>query len=46
MRYLNKKILKLKARKKDLVENLHIELAYYLVSNYDVIFLPTFETKK
>ncbi len=22
------------------------ELAYYLVSNYDVIFLPTFETKK
>ncbi len=46
MRYLDKKISKLKARKKDLVENLHSELAYYLVSNYDVIFLPTFETKK
>jgi len=46
IKYLDKKIAKLRAKKRDLTQNLHNELAYYLVSNYDVIFLPTFETKK
>jgi len=43
---LEKKINKLKCRKDDLVSDLHNRLAYELIVNYDVIFLPTFETKK
>ncbi len=46
MRYIEKKIAKLKCRKDDLIRDLHDRLAYELVSNYDVIFLPIFETKK
>ena len=44
--YLNKRINRLKNRKDDLISDLHNRLAYELVSNYDVIFLPSFETKK
>jgi len=46
MRYIEKNIAKLKCRKDDLIIDLHDRLAYELVSNYDIIFLPTFETKK
>jgi putative transposase len=46
IRGLNKKIDKLKAKKDDLLLDLHNRLAYELVQKYDVIFLPTFETKK
>jgi len=45
-RHLEKKINRLKCKKDDLISDLHNRLAYELVSNYDVIFLPTFETKK
>jgi putative transposase len=41
-----KKIWKLENKKQDLVLDMHHRLAYYLVSNYDLVFLPTFETKK
>lgn len=44
--FLNKKINKLKSKKDDIISDLHNRLAFELVSNYDVIFLPTFETKK
>ena len=43
---INKKIDRLKARKDDLLLDLHNRLAYDLVQKYDVIFLPTFETQK
>jgi putative transposase len=43
---INRKIDKLKCKKDDLLLDLHNRLAYDLVQNYDVIFLPTFETKK
>lgn len=45
-RNLEKKINKLKCKKDDLILDLHHRISYELVSNYDVIFLPTFETKK
>ena len=43
--FINRKINKLKCKKDDVVLDLHNRLAYELVHNYDVIFLPTFETK-
>ncbi len=43
---VNKKIDRLENKKQDLVYDLHHRFAYYLVTNYDVIFLPTFETKQ
>jgi len=46
LKYLDKKIYKFKNNKDDIISDLHNRLAYELVSNYDVIFLPTFETKK
>jgi len=46
LRHLNKKIDRLKSKKDDLLLDLHNRLAYDLVQNYDVIFLPTFETHK
>jgi len=42
---VNKKLWKLENKKQDIVKDMHHQLAYYLVSNYDVIFLPTFKTK-
>jgi len=46
IRGIDKKIDKLKSKKDDLLLDLHNRLAYELVQNYDVIFLPTFETQK
>ena len=46
LEFLDKKISKLKSKKDDLISDLHNRLAFELVSKYDVIFLPTFETKK
>jgi putative transposase len=46
MRYFDKNINKLKSKKDDYISDLHNRLAFELVSKYDVIFLPTFETKK
>jgi len=43
--YLNKRINWLKNKKDDIISDLHNRLAHTLVSNYDMIFLPSFETK-
>lgn len=43
--YLDRQINRLKCKKDDAILDLHNRLAYELVSNYDVIFLPSFETK-
>ena len=43
--YCNNEINRLKCKKDDLILDLHNRLAFELTSNYDVIFLPTFETK-
>ena len=44
--HFNNEINRLKCKKDDLILDLHNRLAFELVSNYDVIFLPTFETKR
>jgi putative transposase len=44
--HCDREINRLKCKKEDLVLDLHNRLAFYLVSNYDVIFLPSFETKR
>jgi putative transposase len=44
--YCDKNINKLKCKKEDLITDLHHKFAYYLVNNFDCVFLPTFETKK
>ncbi len=44
--HVNRKIHQVKARQQNLVEDLHRRVAYDLVSIYDVILLPTFETKQ
>lgn len=43
--HFEREINRLKCKKDDLILDLHNRLAYELVSNYDVIFLPTFKTK-
>lgn len=43
--HVNRQINQVKTRQQNLVEDLHKRVAYDLVSNYDVILLPTFETK-
>ncbi|MEN8215811.1 MAG: transposase [Pseudomonadota bacterium] len=45
LKNLNRKIHKVRARQQNLVADLHRRIAYDLVSNHDVILLPTFETK-
>lgn len=45
LRYLENQVDQLYIKKRNLVKDLHQKLAYYLVSHYDVILLPTFETK-
>lgn len=42
-RYYEKKIHKLRARIKHLVTDLHHKTAYYLVMNFDIIMIPSFE---
>jgi putative transposase len=46
MNYCDKNINKLKCKKEDLITDLHHKFAYYLVNNFDCVFLPTFETKQ
>ncbi|UYM17226.1 RNA-guided endonuclease TnpB family protein [Endozoicomonas euniceicola] len=41
----DKEINRLKCKKDDIILDLHNRLAFELVSNYDVIFLPSFETR-
>jgi len=44
--HINRRIHRIRAKPKNLVEDLHRRIAYDLVSNYDIILLPTFETKR
>jgi putative transposase len=46
LKNINRRIAKVRARQQNLVGDLHRRVAYDLVSNHDVILLPTFETKK
>jgi len=46
LKNLNRRIHKVRARQQNLVADLHRRVAYDLVSNHDVILLPTFETKQ
>jgi len=46
LKNINLRIHKVRARQQNLVNDLHRRVAYDLVSNHDVILLPTFETKK
>jgi len=43
---LKKRCNKLRTKVSNIVSNLHWQAASYLVKNYDIILLPTFETKK
>ncbi|WP_422452383.1 hypothetical protein, partial [Endozoicomonas sp. ALC066] len=43
--HFKREIDRLKCKKDDIVLDLHNRLAFELVSNYDVVFLPTFETR-
>ena len=43
---IHKLISRIRARQSNLISDLHKRVALDLVSNYDVILLPTFETKK
>ena len=45
LRYIQKTTQRLKAKKEDIILDLQQRLAHYLTENYDVIFLPHFETK-
>ena len=45
IRHCNRLIDVLKCKKDDIVLDLHNRTAHHLVTNYDVIFLPTFETQ-
>lgn len=44
LRYIDKELNRIECKKQDKTRDLHHRFAYYLVQNYDVIFLPTFET--
>ena len=44
--HCDNQINKLKCKKEDIVSDLHHKFAFYLVSNFDCIFLPHFETKQ
>jgi putative transposase len=43
---INRRIAKVRVRQQNLISDLHQRVAYDLVSNHDVILLPTFETKQ
>ena len=43
--YFDHEINRLKCKKDDIILDLHNRLAFELVTRYDVIFLPTFETR-
>ena len=44
--HFNREIDRLRTKKDDLILDMHNRVAHHLVSHYDVIFLPTFETSK
>ena len=44
--WLDRQITKVRAKKSHLIQDLHNRVAYDLVSNYDVILLPTFKTSQ
>jgi putative transposase len=46
LKNLNRKIHQVRARHQNLVTDLVMRVAYDLVTNHDVILLPTFETKQ
>ncbi len=46
LKNINRRIHKVRARQQNLVADLHRRVAYDLVSNHDVILLPTFETQQ
>jgi IS605 OrfB family transposase len=46
LKNLNRRIHRVRARQQNLVDDLHRRVAYDLVSNHDVILLPTFETQQ
>ena len=46
MRSIEKQLQYLECKKQDKIRDLHHRYAWYLVQNYDIIFLPTFETSK
>jgi len=46
LKNINRRIHFVRARQQNLVADLHRRVAYDLVSNHDVILLPTFETKQ
>ena len=46
LKNINRRIHKVRARHQNLVADLHRRVAYDLVTNHDVILLPTFETKQ
>ena len=41
---LNRALMKLRAKHKSLIDELHYKTINFLVKNYDIILLPTFET--
>jgi len=45
-RYFEKRINKIKARTKHLIEDLHNKAAQYLTDLYDIILLPSFDTSE
>ena len=46
LRGITKRINKLKCRREDLIEDLHRRICYWLVTNNDIIFLPSFEVQQ
>lgn len=46
LRCCERRINKLRQRRQDLIGDLHRRICYWLVTNYDFIFLPTFEVKQ
>lgn len=45
LRYIEKTLNRLACKRQDRVNHLHRTVAYNIVKNYDVIYLPDFETK-
>ena len=45
LRYIEKNLNRLACKRQDRVNHLHRTVAYNIVRNYDVIYLPDFETK-
>ncbi len=45
-RALRKAANRIKVKIRNLIDELHKKIAHFLVTNFDIIFLPTFETKQ